>query len=101
MKLSALAAYSMLEDNICPTFAVPKSEISDLNLIAARLAFSEEEPACIIQEVSYKIPFEEQESLKGILILLTISPENKENYYVCNYIMLLIQSITKNNYPVL
>lgn len=54
---SALSEYSLLEDNIYPTYAITKSQLSEMRMNERKLILKGEEPGCIIQELGYVINF--------------------------------------------
>lgn len=55
--VSALSVYSMLNDNLYPTYAVSKQEVGKLLENRRQIYSLDETPGCIVQEVGYMISF--------------------------------------------
>ncbi len=53
--VSALASYTMLADDRCPTFAVNQEQLRSLELKSADMTSKDENPACMIQVHRYLI----------------------------------------------
>ena len=76
--LTALAEYSLLNEPVCPTFAVTKKAVSSLKLTKSQLASAEDMPACILQEIGYQIDFGTGSAIDPLSLVLSLSQEEKE-----------------------
>jgi hypothetical protein len=76
--LTALAGYSLLNEPVCPTFAVTKKAVSSLKLTKSQLASAEDMPACILQEIGYQIDFGTGSAIDPLSLVLSLSQEEKE-----------------------
>jgi hypothetical protein len=54
---SALSEYSMLGDNHYPTYAITKSNLAEIGIRDRKQVPNCEEPGCIVQELGYIIPY--------------------------------------------
>ena len=74
---AALAYYSMLDDGKCPVFAITKKDLQGIDLSSDKLAPAGEIPGCLIQELGYRIPFENNAAVDPLTVALCISEEEK------------------------
>ncbi len=77
--ISALAEYSMLGDNNYVTYAVGKEQVGALGLKTIREVPMNEEPVCIVQEVGYILPFENESVIDPLSLTLMMSVENLDD----------------------
>ncbi len=71
--LTALSAYSMLNEDRCKYYAVPKGALRHLAVDPAKEVPPEEEAACVIQEVGYILPFGDGKAVDPLSIALMLS----------------------------
>lgn len=76
--LSALSHYSMLDEPACPAIAVTKKELPLIDLSPDRLSGPGETPACIVQEVGYRIPFEQEDAVDPLSLVLSLTGEERQ-----------------------
>jgi hypothetical protein len=77
--LTALSAYSMLNEDRCKYYAVPKGALRHLDLGAVNEVPQEEEAACVIQEVGYMLPFGDGTAVDPLSIALMLSAKELED----------------------
>jgi hypothetical protein len=77
--ISALAEYSMLEEDNCRIYAVCKEQIRNLGIKDIREVYVDEEPACIIQEVGYLLPFRNFNAVDPLSLNLIITDSELED----------------------
>ena len=73
---SALAAYTMLEDNPYPTAAFVKSQVRELGVRAWKQLPPIEEPIFVAHEVGYILPFSNHNAVDPLSVLLMMNEEN-------------------------
>ena len=73
--LTALAHYSMLDDGAFPVYAITKKNLPSVGISNDMLVPAGEEPACIIQELGYQIPFGNGDAVDPLTVVLSISEE--------------------------
>ena len=71
--ISALAAYSMLGDDPCPAYAVQKGQMKALGLTGAKKVPAAGEPACIVHEVGYILPFGDGKAVDPLSLTLILT----------------------------
>ena len=74
--LSALEHYSLIEDNQKETYIVLKKDIKSQN-IQSNISSYEEDYACIVQEVGYKIDFKDGKAIDPLSLVLSLTNEEK------------------------
>lgn len=77
--ISALAEYSMLSEDLYPTYAVAKAQIGRLKLAYKERTPKGEEPACVIQEMGYMIPFGRRNALDPLSLALSFSKDELDD----------------------
>jgi hypothetical protein len=77
--LTALAAYSMLNEDRCKYYAVPKGALRHLDLGTVNEVPPEEEAACVIQEVGYILPFGDGTAIDPLSIAMMLSAKELED----------------------
>ena len=77
--LAALAHYSMLDDGPFPIYAITKKDLPAVGLSNDMLAPAGEDPACIIQELGYRILFGDGDAVDPLTVVLSISDEEKSD----------------------
>ena len=77
--LTALAHYSMLDDGAFPVYAITKKDLSAAGIFDNMLVPAGEDPACIIQELGYQIPFGNGDAVDPLTVILSISKEEKSD----------------------
>lgn len=77
--ISALAEYSMLSEERYVTYAVEKNQISELGLKSIHEVPNNEEPACIVQEVGYILPFKDKKAVDPLSLSLMLSDADMED----------------------
>lgn len=75
--ISALAEYSLLEDDSYPTVAFEKSQMKALNSTAWKQVPPMERPACIAHEVGYILPFNGHNAIDPLSITLMLTDEDR------------------------
>ena len=73
--ISALSAYSMLEDNRYPTYAFTKAQMAELKTGAWREVPVNEQPACAAHEVGYLLSFGNKNAVDPLSVLLMLTEE--------------------------
>ena len=73
--MTALAHYSMLDEEEYPILAVTKRELSYLDLSERNITPAGELPGCMIQEIGYWIPFEAGRALDPLSVVLSLNEE--------------------------
>lgn len=76
---SALAHYSMLDDASYPILAITKKHLKIIDLSADRLSSAKEIPGCVIQELGYRIPYENGAAIDPLTVVLSITEDEKED----------------------
>lgn len=77
--ISALAEYSMLGEAACTTYAIRKDRVSALGLREIPEVPRNEEPACIVQEVGYILPFGDNKAIDPLSLILMLTNEELED----------------------
>lgn len=77
--ISALCEYSLLSDNVYPTYAVTKKELSDTNIKAYRAISIGEEIGCEVLEVGYFIDFKDKKIQDPLSVMLSLSEKDMED----------------------
>lgn len=75
--MSALASYSLLEDNEYPTYAITKKDLDQLQLNKRKQVPYNEVPGSIVHEMGYYIPFENKNAIDPLSLTLTLTQEEK------------------------
>lgn len=75
--MSALSAYSLLEDNTYPTYAITKKDLNRLQLHKKKCVPHGEVPGCVIQELGYMMPFEEKKSVDPLTVALLLGQQQE------------------------
>jgi hypothetical protein len=68
--ISALTEFSMLGDNIYPTYAITKTQMKAYKIREIRQIPTGEVPGCVVQELGYLIPFKDGTVIDPLTILL-------------------------------
>ena len=76
---SALGEYSMLGEDRCITYVVQKDQVGALGIKEIREVPKNEEPACIIQEVGYVLPFGENKAMDPLSLVLMLTDEDRSD----------------------
>ena len=76
---SALAQYSMLDDDSCITYALRKDQIRESGIKEIREVLQNEEPACYVQEVGYILPFGDGKAVDPLSLTLMLTEEDLED----------------------
>ncbi len=77
--ISALCEYSLLSDNVYPTYAITKKELNDTNIKSYRQISAGEEIGCEVLEVGYFINFENKKIQDPLSVILSLSEEDLED----------------------
>ena len=77
--ISALAGYSMLEDDPFPTYGFTKKEIGSLEINRSTLIPPGETPGCLIQKVGYWIDFGDGTKMDPLSVALSIREDDKKD----------------------
>ena len=77
--LTALAHYSMLDDGAFPVYAITKKDLQAAGITKDMLAPAGEDPACMIQELGYQVPFGSGDAIDPLTVALSISEEEKSD----------------------
>ncbi len=72
---SALAHYSMLDEDPCITYALRKDRIGGSGIKEIREVPRNEDPACCVQEVGYIIPFGDGKAVDPLSLSLMLTEE--------------------------
>lgn len=89
--LTAIARYSMLADNVYPTFAVTREEYRQLDIQRYLIQPRTEIPACIVQVLRYKI--EKSGVVDPISAVLCVPEEEKEEPRVESVIEEILEDV--------
>lgn len=76
---TALAHYSMLDDGPYPFYAVTKDDLKRIDLSGRKLSPAGETPGCVIQELGYWIPYEQETAADPLTVALSISEDEKND----------------------
>ncbi len=76
--ISALCAYSLLEDNPYPTYAITKKELKESPLKICRQVSRGEDVGCVVLEVGYFLDFYKNNCQDPISTRLTLTEEELE-----------------------
>lgn len=76
---TALAHYSMLDEGAFPFYAVTKDDLKRIVLSGRKLASAGETPGCVIQELGYWIPYEQETAADPLTVALSISEDEKND----------------------
>lgn len=76
---SALAEYSMLGEDRYPTYAVRKDQIGAFGIKNIREVPTNEEPACMVQEVGYLLPFGKGKAVDPLSLTLMLTENDLED----------------------
>ena len=74
--ISALSEYSLLGEDNFTTYAIRKDQVEALGIKRIREVPLNEEPACIIQEMGYILPFAENRAIDPLSLTLTMTDED-------------------------
>ena len=77
--ISALCEYSLLSDNVYPTYAITKKEIAKSGIKTMRLAHSEEEIGCVVLELGYFVDFKNKSLEDPMSVALSLSEIEKQD----------------------
>ncbi len=77
--ISALCEFSMLSDNVYPTYAVIKSELKETNMKQKRKIFIGEEIGCEVLELGYFIEYNGKKLQDPLSVMLSLSSEDLED----------------------
>ena len=77
--MSALCDYSLLSDNVYPTYAVTKKEIKDSGVNTARQAGMAEEIGCVVFELGYFIDFDGKGTQDPLSVALSMTNKERED----------------------
>lgn len=91
--ISALAEYSMLSEERYVTYAVEKNQISELGLKSIHEVPNNEEPACIVQEVGYILPFKDKKAVDPLSLSLMLSDADMEDPRVENCLNEMLEEL--------
>lgn len=75
--VSALASYTMLADDRCPTFAVNQEQLRSLDLKSTDMTSKDETPACMLQVHRYLI--EQNGVVDPISAILSVSKDDADD----------------------
>ena len=70
---TALAHYSMLEEGEFPIFAITKKDLAAVNVSAEKRVPAGEAPRCLIQELGYRIVFEDGVAVDPLTVVLSLN----------------------------
>ena len=76
--ISALCEYSLLSDNVYPTYAVTKKELKDSGVKAEKQVSELEEIGCVVLELGYFIDFSGKGSQDPLSVVLSLTEEEQE-----------------------
>lgn len=76
--ISALCEYSMLEDNDYPTYAVTKTQVSEMQIKSKRQLPKGEIPKCVVQELGYIIYYNEKQLVDPLTVLMLLEKEMED-----------------------
>ena len=77
--ISALCEYSLLSDNVYPTYAITKKELSAKNIKSYRQISAGETMGCEVLEVGYFIDFEGKNIQDPLSVTLSLSEKDLED----------------------
>ena len=77
--ISALCEFSMLSDNVYPTYAVTKSELKETNIKQIRKISIVEEIGCEVLELGYFIEYNGKMVQDPLSVMLSLSAEDLED----------------------
>lgn len=75
---SALSELSMLEDKICPTYAVTKYQLKNYGIKERKQVPRGEDPGCVVQELGYLIPFMDGKVVDPLTVSLIMRDDREE-----------------------
>ena len=77
--ISALSVYSLLNEESYKVYAVDKVMAKKLSLKDKASIPEDEEPVEVFQVMQYVIPFHDGKTIDPLSVLLTLSPEERED----------------------
>ncbi len=77
--ISALSQYSMIEDNMYPTYVYTKKELKNDTIQDQLIDSKRDQPGCVIQKVGYVIPFQTMNTMDPLSLSLSFTEEEKED----------------------
>ena len=77
--ISALCEYSLLSDNLYPTYAITKKELNDVQIKSLRQISRGEEIGCEVLELGYFIEFNGKKVQDPLSVLLSLSDEDMKD----------------------
>lgn len=77
--ISALCEYSLLSDNVYPTYAITKKELNDKNIKSYRQISAGEPIGCEVLEVGYFINFADKKMQDPLSVILSLTKEDMED----------------------
>lgn len=75
---SALAEYSMLDDNSYSTYAITKPEVKEYRIKEMKQIPKGEEPGCVVQELGYSIAFKDKKVVDPLTVFLLLEEEGED-----------------------
>lgn len=76
--ISALAQYSMLEDNKYGTYAITKAQLAECNLNARKQVPFEESSGCVVQKLGYVINYKNEVAVDPLTVLMLVKSERTD-----------------------
>lgn len=76
--ISALAEYSMLNDNEYKTYAIAKSQLSEFDLKSKKQIPKGEIPGCVVQELGYVINYKNGMVIDPLTVFMLLEDEKEE-----------------------
>lgn len=77
--ISALSEYSLLSDNLYPTYAITKKDLQDVQIKSFRQVSRGEEIGCEVLELGYLIEFHGKKVQDPLSVLLSLAKEDMED----------------------
>lgn len=75
---SALSEFSLLSDNVYPTYAITKTELKTYGIKERKQVPRGETPGCIVQELGYLILFKDKTVIDPLTVFLLMGEEQEE-----------------------
>lgn len=73
--MSALAEYSMIEDNAYLTYGIEKKQLKSLQMGKRKEVLEADEAGCVIQELGYILPYKEEKMVDPLSLKLILTEE--------------------------
>lgn len=89
--MSALADYSMIEDNVYPTYIISKKDLKDVGIQNKQISVKSDVPGCVVLEVGYFIPFKDGRNMDPLSLMLSLTEEELSDERVKKQVSVMLE----------